>query len=146
MSYATIEDGISAIIQTVSGFTSANVAQGDYRCLGAGVAQAVILMPGGFTRNMEASNYVRSVWSTNIELWIPWRGEQSTSSASIKTVRQNIIDKLDKYPTLNSVSGVVRARLVSAGKPETWQTGAKQFWKQVMVMEVEERTVVSYSE
>ena len=145
MSYNVCEAALATIVKLVSGYTVANVSQGDYRVLGAGVTKAVILTPGRFTRETAAERWMRSNWVVNMELYVAFGGEISTVASNIRSERQNIIDKVDQYPTLNSATGVVLARLTGGDEPEVWQMGAMQFWKQILYCEIQERAVVTYA-
>ncbi|MDD4984190.1 MAG: hypothetical protein PHQ43_00175 [Dehalococcoidales bacterium] len=145
MSYSTVETALATVIKKATGYSTTNVASGDYRVLAKGNAKAVVLQPGSFEREYVSTQYMRSAWAINVELYVLWGGEQSTVAGNIRTERQALIDKIDQYPTLDSATGVVRAILKSAGPPEIWQVGAMQFWKQIMVCQVEERTTVTYA-
>jgi len=145
MSYSTCENALETIIKQVTGYSIANVTKGDYRILGHGVSKAVVLVPGAFTRNAAAESWLRTAWIANIELYVPFTGDISTIASSIRTERQAIIDEVDKYPTLNSATGVVLARITGGGEPEMWVIGNKNFWKQILNCSIEERVVVSYA-
>jgi len=146
MSYTIIEAALSTVIQKLSGYSSTNVACGDYRILGSGQDKAVVLQPGAFIRNQAAESWMRTQWNINIELYIAYGGEISTVAGNIRSERQTIMDKIDQYPTLDGTSGVVLARLNAGNEPEVWQVGAQQFWKQVLTCVIEERLIVDIQE
>ena len=59
MGYNEMETGLRDVIRMATGYTGtsdaeANVTKGDYRVLGLGVAKAVILVPGPFTKESVA--------------------------------------------------------------------------------------------
>jgi len=146
MSYVTAENALITILTGLAGFSTANVKAGDYRCLKAGITKAIVLQPGPFTHNSQANQYLRTQWTINIELYIPFGGEMSTVASNIRTVRQAVIDHIDKYPTLNGASGVVLALLQGAGEPEVRNDGRQYLFRQVMALLGEERGTVSYAE
>lgn len=145
MSYKTCEDALAVVIRMLTNYTS-TVSIGDYRVLGKGKMKAVILQPGPFTREMVSANRMRSVWKINAELFVGFTTDVSTVASSIRTERQDIIDKIDKYPTLNSTTGIVLAQIMEGGVPEVWAIGAGKWWKQTLVCTVEERATVNYAE
>ena len=145
MSYTTVEDALATTIKLLTGYSTSNVAQGSYTVLGSGQTKAAILQPGAFTAEMAAQQWKRTQWNINIELYILWQTTIGATSTSLKDARTTLIDHLDKYPTLGSTAGVVRAMVTEGREPELWQMGAQQFWKQILVMQVEERGVVSYA-
>ncbi len=145
MSYITCEDALAAIIQALTGYSATNVGQGDYKVLGKGKVKAVVLQPGAYSSNMAGQQWKRNAWNINIELYVMWQETQDIASTDVKEVRQALINHLDQYPTLNSNAGTVRAMVVEGREPEIWQMGARQYWRQILVMQVEERLVVSYA-
>jgi len=146
MSYNTAESALITILTGIDGFSTANVKAGDYRCLKAGITKAIVLQPGPFTREHQAFQYMRTQWTINIELYIPFGGEMSTVASNIRSVRQEVIDHLDKYPTLDGTAGIVLSLLQGAGEPEVWNDGRKYLFRQVMSLMVEERGTVEYAE
>ena len=116
--------------------------------LAAGVSRAVILQPGPIiTREVaQAPRRMRTLWAIDLELFIPWTGEISTISTQIRTDRQELIDHIDKYPTLNTISGVVHAIIKSGGEPQPGVLSGKNWWRQVLRLEVEERTSITIAE
>jgi len=144
MSYVTCEDALETIIKTITGYSAANVSKGDYRILAKGITKAVVLQPGPFIRESIANQYMRTQWTIQIELYVPFAGEMSTVAANIRSLRQTIIDTIDTYPTLDNAC--VLAILTGAGEPEVWSDARKYLWRQVMSLMVEERSTVSYAE
>ncbi len=147
MSYSTTEAGLLTLIRAMTGFSSTNATAGDYRILGKGVTKAVVLSPGGFTRGIaQTPRRIRQSWVINIEIYLPWTDEISTISAAVRTVRQNIMDQIDKYPTFNSTSGVINAFIASGGEPDLYRGENRRWWVQTLRCEVEERSTVTIAE
>ena len=148
MSYDTVEAGAETLLKTVDGFSAA-VSRGDYRILAAGNMKAVVMNPGRFgPRSMASNQRVRNVWVINLELYISWSGEISDVKTAIRDERQAILDMIDKYPTLNSVPGVVFAMIESGDEPDLYGIAgsSRQFWRQTMFLRVEERANITYAE
>lgn len=146
MSYDTVEAGAETLLKTVDGYQDA-VSRGDYRILGTGLMKAVILNPGRFgPREMLSNQRVSNVWVINLELYISWSGEISDVKTAIRDERQAILDKIDKYPTLNSVAGVVFAMITEGDEPDLWQVGSKTWWKQTFYLRVKENQNITYAE
>jgi len=152
VSYITIEDGLSALINGLSNYnnsgTSQNLSQGDYRILGRGLSRAVILQPGSIREREVAQSprRMRTVWDIYVELYIPFTGEMSTIATALRTDRQELLDHLDKYPTLNGITGVIHAMIVRGDEPRVWVGESGNWWRQVLNMSVEERVTVTIAE
>ena len=148
MSYDVAEAGFITTLRILANYTKGNSSQGDYRILGKGVKRAVIVNPGAI-RGREvtaAPRRVRTLWTINIELYVPFKGEISTTAKAIRVDRQEIIDHIDKYPTLDSTANVINAFITSGREPEIWKGGSRNWWRQVMTCEVEERVNVVSAE
>ena len=109
--------------------------------------KAIVLPPGRFgPREMVTPQRVRNVWSINVELLIAFKDEITTVRKEIREERQKILDEIDKYPTLDSTTGVVFAMITDGDEPELWQVGTRKLWRQMMYCRVEERESVTYGE
>jgi len=147
MSYDTIEAGVLKIVRKVSGFNANNTSQGEYKVLGSGVRQAVILTPGPFTRSVVAApRRLRQNWTVNLELWIPFITEISEIASLIRTKRQELLDELDKWPRLDNTAGVSNAFATGGQEPTIWNGENRRWWIQVILIQVEERSTVTLSE
>lgn len=146
MSYVTAENALETILQGVTGFSSANIKKGDYRVLGAGLDKALVMQPGPFTRENLSPGRVNNSWTINLELFIAFTGEVSTIATDIRTHRQNVIDKIDTFPTLNRAAGIMLGAVESGDEPELWAVGSHQWWRQVIRVTVKEGVTVSYAE
>tara|TARA_R110000824_G_scaffold11293_6_gene49355 strand:- start:3678 stop:4124 length:447 start_codon:yes stop_codon:yes gene_type:complete len=145
MSYDTVESGLLTLVRVLSNYDTTNSDRGDYRVLGTGVTRAVVLNPGSISNRevVALPRRVQTEWEIIIELFVPFSGEISIASAAIRTDRQELLDHLDKYPTLNGVSGVVHAFVRGGSDPEVWAGESSSYWKQSLVMRIlENQTVV----
>ena len=145
MGYSEMETGLATVIKLLSGYTTTNVAQGNYRILGNGVTKAVILQPGAIQQRsiVGAPRRQQTIWVCNIELWIPFLGEISTVSDSLRSVRQALIDHIDKYPTLSGTSGCINAFITGAQEPTELPGDPRRWWMQELQMTIEERTTIT---
>ncbi len=146
MSYASIETALMTLLHAVTGFSATNVTSGDYRCLGTGQVKAIVCNPGPFRRANIAPGLAANEWMINIELFIPFQDEISTIASAIRTQRQNVIDQIDKYPTLNRAAGVQLGVIDSGEEPEIWQVGTRRWWRQLMRVSIKESVSLTYSE
>lgn len=150
MSYNTVEAALLAVIQLIAGsvYTASNSSQGDYRILASGKDRLVVLQPGLIlAREVSAApRYIRTRWRVKIELYIPFAGELSTIASNIRSIRQQLIDQVDKYPTLNGTSGIVLAFITGGGEPQVWTGEVQRFWYQELDCDIEERATVAIAE
>ena len=147
MSYNTVEAGLATVIKLADGFDSSNVTQGDYRILAKGLSKAVVLSPGSFSSEVVAApRRLRQSWIVDLDLFIPFTDEISSAAASVRSVRQTIMDKIDQYPTLNGTSGVINAFIASGSEPSAWRGENRRWWVQTLRVEIEERSTVSIAE
>jgi len=145
MSYASVEDALRTLLQAVSGYSTANVSEGDYRILGTGQTKAMILQPGIFSR-VNAPGIQENKWTVNVELFIPFQDEISTVAVAIRTERQAIIDKLDANETLNRTVGVLFGAIESGDEPEIWAVGSRRWWRQLLRVTIKESTTTATAE
>jgi len=148
MSYKVVEDGFLTLIRLLSNYNQENSSIGDYRILGRGVVRAVVLMPGGIPRRevLAAPRYVHTLWVINVELYIPFLTDISDIHEAMRVDRQELIDHIDKYPTLNKVADVVNAFITGATEPEEWIGESRRWWRQVLRCEVSENVTVTIAE
>ena len=146
MSYTSVEDALRTLLQAVTGYSTANVTEGDYRILGTGQTKAMVLQPGAFRRTNSAPGIQITDWTANIELFIPFKDEISTVASDIRTERAAIIAQLDAYPTLNRTSGVLMGAIESGDEPEVWAVGSRRWWRQLMRVTIKEQSLVATSE
>ena len=145
MAYVDVENGVAAVIKLLSGYNDTNVAVGDYKVLSSGKPRVVILDTGAVNIHevAQSTRRMRTVWIVKIMLFVRFSKDVSTISADIRGYRQEILDQLDKYPTLNGVSGVITALVTRLSQPAIWSGGERNWWLQTMDMEVEERYTVA---
>lgn len=148
MSYDTIEAAVLTRVRNISGYSSTNTSEGDYRILAKGVSKAVILQPGAIRGRTKIATPRRlgTTWVVLIELFIPFIKEISDVADSIRTERQLIMDEMDKYPTLDQTTGVIHAWITSSSEPDGWQGSGRRWWTQTLECEVTEHVTVTIAE
>lgn len=112
--YGICEAGLKTILEGVTGL-SGNVTLSDYRPLEDGDLQFVVLQPDSFDSGegqswaMEFKN-----WNIIAEVFQRYTSESETMT-NFRTLRSNIINAVQKYPTLNQVDGVVGVTVTGEG-------------------------------
>lgn len=119
MSYSTVEAGILTVLRKLTAtYTTTNTSRGDYRIVGTGQTRCVVLKKGPHKREHMTLKLEKVTWTTFIDLFIPWPGEQSTFETNIQTEVQNLVDQVAKWPALGAVAGVLNAEIINSDAPE----------------------------
>ncbi len=148
MSYATVEAALLTVLRLHANFDSNNSAQGDYRQLARGGTRFVVLMPGSVPNRevIAAPRRMGTLWEIQIQLFVLFTGEANTSSSTLIADRQSIMDHLDKYPTINGLTGVTSAMVASVREPEPWVGESRKYWKADIIYRVAEHVTVTIAE
>ena len=112
MSYATIEARVKLLLEGLTGvFPSTNlIARGDYRELDSGASTIAVLTPGAFVQDGIGEGGARKSvrnWSVLIDLFKKYI-DDGTSWTDFADDRDTIMAELEKFPSLNSLPGVVQ--------------------------------------
>lgn len=105
-----------ALLRTVTGFDSTNVAHEDFLPLNSGVNQALVLEYAGMSHELNAfEGGDWQDWNIAGTLYVA----QTTDAASdaLDVARDAIVAKLRAYPKLNNTTGVFYAH-VKGGQPK----------------------------
>ena len=139
---------IHTVIKLMSGYGATNVAQGDYKILGHGNTFGIVLQPGAILKRdiVAAPRRLQVIWVVNIELYIGFTGLISTVATDLRDKRQSLLNHLDKYPTLNSLSGCINAFIREGVEPIELPGDPKRWWVQILKMYIEERTTITIAE
>lgn len=148
MGYHEMENGLATVIKLLSGYSATNVAQGDYKILGHGNTFGIVLQPGAILKRdiVAAPRRLQVIWVVNIELYIGFTGLISTVATDLRDKRQSLLNHLDKYPTLNSLSGCINAFIREGVEPIELPGDPKRWWVQILKMYIEERTTITIAE
>lgn len=148
MGYKDMETGLATVIKLLAGYSITNVSQGDYRIMGHGNLDCVVLNPGPiFQRSVVgAPRRMQTIWIVDIEHYLGFRGEISLIADDIRVKRQALLDHLDKYPTLNNTANCINAFIREGREPRIIPGDPQRWWTEVMRMYIEERTTVTIAE
>ncbi len=138
MSYATVEAAALAVIKLHADYDDDNCKAGDSSPIKAGLPRVCRLLYGGGRREELTVTLMRHIWTINVDIYVPYRGELSTLEASLATERQTIIDQLAKYPMLNNTAGVTKAEILNGDKPESLAPKKTAYRGQRLYLEVNE--------
>ncbi len=121
MSYATVEARVKLLLEGLTGvFTKTRyVSRGDYRELDEGAATTAVLTPGAFVQDgVSEGGAMKSVrdWSVLIDLFRKYL-DDGTSWTNFEADRDSIMAELEKYPTLNSLAGIVKVQIQADTDP-----------------------------
>lgn len=108
MSSATIQARIQDLIQAHADFDDDDVTLGDFRVLDRGSAPYAVIYPGGFETLLRADDGREQVirWRHYVEVFATFLND---SYSNIVSARAAVIDQLRAYPSLNGLTGVLRA-------------------------------------
>ena len=148
MGYNDCEVGLLDVIRLLPNYGEANSSQGDYRILASGDARNLVLHPGSILSRevMAAPRRISTLWEIEIELYISFVTDIKATSAQLREDRQEVLDQVDKYPTLDGVPGVVTALIMSGRPPMMFKGESRNWWVQILVCHVRENTTVSIAE
>jgi len=108
MSQRVIEDAVVAVIKLHDDFDDTNCFAYDKRALGKGLDRLVVVSFGQIRQESISLRMKRRVWSFNVDVLVPWRGELTELDTRVGTETQKVIDILAKYPRLNGTANVQR--------------------------------------
>lgn len=146
MSYATVEAAVSAVIQKHADFDSDNVSQGDASPIRNGLERVVRILYGGHRREEITIRSILDTWTTNIDLYVPWRGNLADLETQFHTEFQKIVDTIEAWPNLDACSGVIASALVNASSPEPLKVQETSYRAQRLILETKEVVTPTRSE
>lgn len=100
--------GIQTLLQALSTFDKADVTQGDFRVLDRGSAPYAVIYPGGFEVVERADDGREMIvqWRHYVEVFATFLDDDY---GNIVNARAAAVNQLNKYPTLNGVTGILQA-------------------------------------
>ena len=129
--YAAGEAALLALIQTVTGYTSANTSRGKWGILNQGKSNTyVILKPGRFSgRQFVSPTCVQTTWSTVVQVWQRYKDDGS-SLTDLEANMAAIMAKIDADPNLADSTGAVLDSNLRSGEQvqEMWRRGGGPAW------------------
>lgn len=127
-SQRTIEDAIVATVKLHADFNNDNVFVYNKRALGKGLSRLVIVSYQIHRREALTLTIDRRIWSFNVDVLVPWRGQLAEMDKSVGTETQKVIDILAKYPRLNGTADIQRTNLIASNTPDVL-TERKGFYR-----------------
>jgi len=121
MSQATIEAGIIATIIKHADLDTDNTKLYDRRPMGKGKARVVVVSYNSHRKEQLTLQLERRIWTYNIDVMVPWRGDLTELDTRVGTETQKVIDTLAKYPKLNAVAGIQRTDVILTNTPDLIQ-------------------------
>ena len=121
MSYATVEARVKLLLEGLTGVfpKTRSVSRGDYRELDEGASTTAVLTPGAFVQDGVAQGGARKSvrdWGVLIDLFRKYL-DDGTSWTDFEADRDSVIAELEKYPSLNSLAGIVRVQIQADTDP-----------------------------
>ena len=118
MSYATIEAAVVTVIIKHADFSTTNCKARDIRPLSDGLERVCLVSYGNQAREEMTLRSELYIWTLNIDVFVPWRGEDSVLQASLNTEMQKVIDTLEAWPKLDAANGVLDSNITNINKAE----------------------------
>lgn len=116
MSYSTIEAAVQTILQGLSQYSDSDVTRGDYRVLDQIQTDCAVLTPGSFGEPQRISQASYRAWDVLVDIFYIFRDDGS-SWENFCTSRDNVVDELEKYPTLDGTSGITAVEVSATSDP-----------------------------
>jgi len=138
MSYSTVETAVLTVIKLNAGYDDDNCKAGDSSPIKRGLPRVCRLLYGGGRREGLTITLMRHIWTVNVDIYVPYRGDLATLEASLATERQTIIDQLAQYPRLNNCAGVTSAEILNGDKPEPLAKKKTAYRGQRLYLEIKE--------
>lgn len=114
----TIEDAIVATVKLHADFNNDNVFAYDRRKLAKGHDRFVVISYSTHRREGLTLQCDRRIWSFNVDVLVPWRGQLAEMDKSVGTETQKVIDILAQYPRLNGTTDIQRTDLTVSNTPD----------------------------
>lgn len=144
-----MEAALLTLVQAMSNYSASNAKRNDFRILNAGAARKVVLSQGSIPRreHVAAPRRIHNHYIININVFVPYTDELINAMTSLQSEVKDIIEEIDKYPTLNGTSNCVHAMIMSASEPSLWaRDNGRRWWSSQLVCEVIEGSNVTIAE
>jgi hypothetical protein len=129
--YGLGESLIAAVVQKASGFSAANVARGDWKCLNSGKAAvyAILTPEAAGKRTWDGHNRVTEPFVTTVQIWQQYI-KDGTTLTQLEANTDVVLILLDQYRLLGDTSGYVQMANASInGLPqEMWTKSGGPAW------------------
>ncbi len=146
MSYATIEAAVVTVIIKHADFSTTNCKARDIRPLSEGLERVCAVSFNSYDRSESSIRSESYRWLLNVDVLVPWRGDNATHQASLNTETQKVIDTLEAWPKLDATTGVIDSNVLNAAKPDPLGEKFGSYRGQRLQLEVEEIVTPARSE
>ena len=146
MSYATIEAAVVTVIIKHADFSTTNCKARDIRPLSEGLERVCLVSYGSQAREELSIRSEKYIWTLNIDVFAPWRGEDNVLQAAINTEMQKVIDTLEAWPKLAATSGVLDSNFTNINKAEPLAEKMGSYRGQRLFFNVQEEVTPTRSE
>ncbi len=138
MSYSVIEAAVVTVIIKHADFSTTNCKARDSSPIKKGLARVCAVSFNSYAREEASIKSESYKWLLNVDVLVPWRGNNADHQASLNTETQKVIDILDLWPKLAGTSGVIDSNILNAAKPEPLGEKFGSYRGQRLNLEVEE--------
>jgi hypothetical protein len=144
MPFISIANAVKDVVLLKDGYSDKNVVVFDMRILAESAEKTLVIMPAEFQREIVASPRRLSVlWTINLHFTMTFYGLPMPDISKFIEERDALIAHLDKYPTLNSATGVINCFLDSGQNLELPTGEGRNKLYQLLRFLVEERSSIS---
>ena len=138
MTYEAMEAGLATQIRALSAFSDDQVSLGDWRALGYGHAQVVILEYNAFTGTRHSSDIdTLFTWTVRVHLCVRYTDDAGAVNA-LRDRRDEIITKILQTPKLGTTALYSMPVRGSIADPEEVEIGGVVFLHEYIDVEIEE--------
>lgn len=128
MTYTTVETAVQTVLQKLSNFADSEVTRGDYRVLDEIRTDCIVLVPGSFGEPQRISESIYRSWDVLADLFYVYLDDGS-SWTNFTASRDDVINQLEQYPTLDSTSGITGVEVsADSDADEVWSEERGPFY------------------
>ncbi len=156
MTYEGVQTQVLTLLQLMTEFDSGNSAESDFRTLAHGKQQYGVLLKGatgkpGKSGQLDVINGEKAYWrrddyTVEVHIFTSFVTDQLATRATLTALADAVEAHFDKYPDLDSYSGIIDSRIDQVAEPDEWTVGAGAYWRQIINIEVVEISKVFLSE
>lgn len=115
--YQEIEAALLAVVQKLSDYDTNNAVAGDYSVLDAGKAQWVVTTPGDTDSSEVNSGVQLRAITVIMDFGVLYNAKEKVIWAIFAEKRDDLIQHIEQYPTLDGETDVVRVRVGALDNP-----------------------------
>ena len=144
MSYDAVEAALLIVMQKLPAYNDDNCSRGDTRILAKGNEKNIIFFPGNIQSRVVVATPRRmaTTWEIIIHFYFQYPGDPADAMQGIRDGRQEILDHLDRFPTIEGAPGVTQMMVTSGQDPEIGVGEGRNWWRQTFSCLVTEISTV----